>query len=127
MITVYICVFFVFTRGIKKTLAKNSDWDDAKSAWVSAVVAAGCAVLTAVVVLPILKARAKRLFKEHIPVTDATGELGMVNKAAIVGLGPQPAWGRPRFWSDAPGLGWGEVARSVALSRLGLDTGGSVH
>ncbi|KAJ9508203.1 hypothetical protein QJQ45_021537 [Haematococcus lacustris] len=91
MITVYICVFFVFTRGIKKTLAKDGDWNDAKSAWVSAVVAAGCAVLTAVVVLPILKARAKRLFKEHIPVTDATGELGMVDKAAIVDLGNEPS------------------------------------
>ncbi|GFH27892.1 phosphate transporter [Haematococcus lacustris] len=91
MLTVYICVFFVFTRGIKKTLAKDGDWDDAKSAWVTAIIAAGCGVLTAVVVLPILKSRANRLFKDHIPVTDATGELGMVDKAAIAGRGNEPS------------------------------------
>jgi ABC-type Fe3+ transport system permease subunit len=55
----------VFTKGAKKTITgENGDWTDAKAAWVSAIIAAGTAVLTIVIVLPILHKRAKARFDQ---------------------------------------------------------------
>jgi ABC-type Fe3+ transport system permease subunit len=48
----------VFTKGAAKTLGNN--WSATQSAWVSAVIAAGCAVLTALVVLPLLRIKARK-------------------------------------------------------------------
>lgn len=48
-------------QGAKKQFQKDgADWDDNKSAWVAAVVSGGLAVVTAVVVIPILKMRANK-------------------------------------------------------------------
>lgn len=51
-------VFFVFTKGAAKTL--GNEWPASKSAWVAACVAAGTAVLTAVIVLPLLRIKARK-------------------------------------------------------------------
>lgn len=51
-------MFFVFTKGAAKTLGNN--WPPEKCAWVSAVIAAGVAVLTAVAVLPLLRIKARK-------------------------------------------------------------------
>uniref|UniRef100_A0A383WKG4 Phosphate transporter n=1 Tax=Tetradesmus obliquus TaxID=3088 RepID=A0A383WKG4_TETOB len=57
-ITLFINVFFVFTKGAAKTL--GNEWPASKSAWVAACVAAGTAVLTAVIVLPLLRIKARK-------------------------------------------------------------------
>jgi sodium-dependent phosphate transporter len=64
LITVFINVYFVFTKGAKKALtsSKSSNWNDAKSAWISIVIAAGVSFLTAVIILPLLKRHCERLF-----------------------------------------------------------------
>jgi ABC-type Fe3+ transport system permease subunit len=51
-------IFFVFTKGAAKTLGNT--WNNSESAWVSAVIAAGAAILTAVVVLPLLRRKARK-------------------------------------------------------------------
>jgi solute carrier family 20 (sodium-dependent phosphate transporter) len=55
IITIFINVYFVFTRGAAKSLEATGDWDDNKAAWVAACVAAGAGLLVAVIVLPILR------------------------------------------------------------------------
>lgn len=64
LVTVFINVYFVFTKGAKKALtsSKSSDWNDSKSAWISIVIASGVAVLTAIIILPLLKRHCERLF-----------------------------------------------------------------
>ncbi len=65
MLTFFICIYFVFTRGAKKMLQGNQkDWTDQKALWIAAVCAAGVTFLTIVVVLPILKYKADKKFKE---------------------------------------------------------------
>ena len=51
-------------RGAKKMLAARPehDWSDGKSAWISALCALGVALLTAVIIVPILIARSKKFF-----------------------------------------------------------------
>ena len=42
------CLYFVFTKGAKKTFQNDADdWTDAKSAWISACAAGGCALIAA--------------------------------------------------------------------------------
>lgn len=48
--------------GAKKSLSAEDDWSDEKAAWIAACVAAGCGLITGVVVLPILKYRATAHF-----------------------------------------------------------------
>nr|WNH14458.1 phosphate transporter B 1;2 [Pteris ensiformis] len=49
-------MYFVFTKGAKKYLTEEGkDWSDKKSTWVSAVIAAGLFLLTAIVAVPWLK------------------------------------------------------------------------
>ncbi|WIA36374.1 hypothetical protein OEZ86_007690 [Tetradesmus obliquus] len=55
LITVMINVFFVFTRGALRSL--GDEWSVDKAAWVSALIAAGTAGFTAVVILPLIKWR----------------------------------------------------------------------
>ena len=54
-ITVFINVFFVFTKGAAKTL--GADFTQNTSAWLSAAIAGGCGLFTAVVVVPLLRRR----------------------------------------------------------------------
>lgn len=42
------------SQGAKKSISSD-DWSDAKAAWIAFCVAAGLAILTAAIVLPILK------------------------------------------------------------------------
>ncbi|KAG0608617.1 hypothetical protein M758_8G119600 [Ceratodon purpureus] len=62
LVTVFINIYFVFTKGAKKSLSSAGDWSDAKSAWISIVIAVGIAALTAVIVLPLLKRHCEKLF-----------------------------------------------------------------
>jgi sodium-dependent phosphate transporter len=48
----------VFTKGAAKTL--GNEWSTGQSAWVSAVIAAGVAILTALIVLPLLRIKARK-------------------------------------------------------------------
>ncbi|MCO5610642.1 hypothetical protein L7F22_064881 [Adiantum nelumboides] len=51
-----INMYFVFTKGVKKYLTdEKKDWSDSKALWISAVIAAGLAIITAVVAVPWLK------------------------------------------------------------------------
>eukprot|EP00245_Coleochaete_scutata_P015149 TRINITY_DN663_c0_g1_i1.p1 TRINITY_DN663_c0_g1~~TRINITY_DN663_c0_g1_i1.p1 ORF type:complete len:648 (-),score=96.18 TRINITY_DN663_c0_g1_i1:684-2627(-) len=63
--TSFINIYFVFTKGAKKTLAKNDNsWTDKTSAWVSAVCAAGLTLLTVIAVIPWLRSKLNKRFDE---------------------------------------------------------------
>jgi sodium-dependent phosphate transporter len=65
LITTWINMYFVFTKGAKKALSKNDDsWTDTKATWVAACIAAGAAVLT-ICALPFLKKRADTQFDDE--------------------------------------------------------------
>ncbi|GFR47206.1 hypothetical protein Agub_g8886 [Astrephomene gubernaculifera] len=65
VLTSWINIYFVFTKGAKKTFQKDNDnWSDAKAAWVAACCAAGLGFLCAAVVLPVLKFRADKKFTQ---------------------------------------------------------------
>ncbi len=53
--TTFVNLYFVFTKGAKKSLSENSNWSDAKSAWIAAAAAGGLFVITAAVFMPLLK------------------------------------------------------------------------
>lgn len=58
-LTVWLCVFFTLTKGAAKYLEQSgNEMSETKACWVSAVTGAGCALVTLVVVLPILKKKA---------------------------------------------------------------------
>lgn len=58
MITVFINIFFVFTKGAAKTLGNN--WSAGKAAWVSALIGLGCALIAGLVVVPLLKRKSRK-------------------------------------------------------------------
>ncbi|BBN09461.1 solute carrier family 20 (sodium-dependent phosphate transporter) [Marchantia polymorpha subsp. ruderalis] len=62
LITTWVNMYFVFTKGAKKTLSSSSDWTDSKAAWVSAVIAAGVTILCIFVALPLLRRMASNHF-----------------------------------------------------------------
>ncbi|EFJ43878.1 hypothetical protein VOLCADRAFT_76547 [Volvox carteri f. nagariensis] len=66
LFTTFINIYFVFTKGAKKTFQSDAkdDWTDGKAAWVAAVIAVILAFLCAVIVLPILKYRADKKFSQ---------------------------------------------------------------
>ncbi|KXZ56263.1 hypothetical protein GPECTOR_1g23 [Gonium pectorale] len=65
ILTSWINIYFVFTKGAKKTFQSNDNsWTDNKSAWIAAIIAAGLGFLTVVIVLPILKWKADKKFSE---------------------------------------------------------------
>jgi hypothetical protein len=57
---VMIDLYFIFTRGAKKQLAAEDDWSDEKALWISAVVGAGCAVISFFVGIPFLRNKLKQ-------------------------------------------------------------------
>ncbi|PNH03788.1 Phosphate-repressible phosphate permease [Tetrabaena socialis] len=80
LITSFINIYFVFTKGAKKMITSSeSDWTDAKAAWIAACCAAGLCFLTIVLVLPLLKYRADRKFKEDEELKSKDEE-GAANK-----------------------------------------------
>jgi len=63
--TVMIDIYFVFTKGAKKSFAPDDDWSDSKAAWISACVAAGCAVLASIIGIPFLRWRIRRKVEQR--------------------------------------------------------------
>lgn len=59
MITTWINMFFVFTKGAKKVLEATGGWTTGKAAWVSACIAAGCGLIVGAVACPILYKKSK--------------------------------------------------------------------
>jgi sodium-dependent phosphate transporter len=56
LFTVFVNMYFVFTKGAKKLLTSDDDsWTDGKAAWIAAVCAAGVFIFTAAVLMPLLK------------------------------------------------------------------------
>lgn len=54
-LTAFVNIFFIFTKGAKKTLQKmDPDWNDNTAQWVSAVVALGISLIT-VMFMPLIK------------------------------------------------------------------------
>ncbi|KAG6558095.1 hypothetical protein Mapa_000276 [Marchantia paleacea] len=62
LVTTFINMYFIFTKGAKKALSNDDSWTDAKAAWISAIVAAGVTLLCIFVALPLLKKMAARQF-----------------------------------------------------------------
>ncbi|KAL2632062.1 hypothetical protein R1flu_016748 [Riccia fluitans] len=96
LITTWINIYFVFTKGAKKALSNNDSWTDAKAAWVSAVIAVGATILCIFVVLPVLRRRAGRRFDQNgrpIPqsVAPVAVELQPATPAADVELARSPS------------------------------------
>ncbi|WIA16180.1 hypothetical protein OEZ85_012894 [Tetradesmus obliquus] len=88
LITVMINVFFVFTRGALRSL--GDEWSVDKAAWVSALIAAGTAGFTAVVILPLIKWRMAKQdaeVAEKAKDAEAQGDLA-VEVATHSDLGP---------------------------------------
>ena len=54
-------MYFVFTKGAK-TMLSDDNWDAGRSAWVAAIIAGGVAVLTVLMVVPLLIRRSKERF-----------------------------------------------------------------
>ena len=50
-------------QGARKLLVSDDgSWTDAKAAWIAAIVAAGMTILTAAVIVPLLKRKVDRAF-----------------------------------------------------------------
>jgi phosphate/sulfate permease len=81
LLTVFICVFFVFTRGAKKTLESSASWTEEKSLWVAAVVAACTAVFTAAVLVPLLYWYSQRKFRQQDEEEAARAKEDLENQA----------------------------------------------
>lgn len=62
-LTLFINVYFVFTKGAKKMLVSSAkDWSDGKAAWIAAAIAGIAGLLTALIVVPLLHRRIKTFF-----------------------------------------------------------------
>lgn len=77
-ITTFVNTYFVFAKGAAKTL--GADFTEHTSAWLSAAIAGGCAVLTAVVVVPLLRRRSAHVHAQAEAAEAAAAE------AAAAGL-----------------------------------------
>ncbi|BBN07402.1 solute carrier family 20 (sodium-dependent phosphate transporter) [Marchantia polymorpha subsp. ruderalis] len=61
--TVFVNMYFIFTKGAKKQMDKDGiHWSYSKTAWISAVIGAGAAVISAVTVVPFLYKKMNALF-----------------------------------------------------------------
>nr|AQM55173.1 sodium/phosphate symporter PTB [Coleochaete nitellarum] len=64
--TSFINIYFVFTKGAKKTLTKGGkEWKDSKSAWIAAVCAAGLTIFTIFAIIPWLMGKLTKRFDEN--------------------------------------------------------------
>ena len=72
LITTWINIYFVFTKGAKKTLTKNNgnDWSDDKAAWIAFVIAAGLAIIS-IAGIPLIRSRAEVLESRAIEKDNA--------------------------------------------------------
>ena len=66
-LTMFICIYFVFTKGAAATLNSdpNSSWSDSKSGWVSVVIAAGCAIIVACL-LPVIRKKVEAMIELEV-------------------------------------------------------------
>lgn len=55
LLTTWINIYFVLTKGAKKSLQGADDWSDSKALWVTSVISVGCSILSGVVGIPLLK------------------------------------------------------------------------
>ena len=71
-LTMFICIYFVFTKGAAKTFNADSgaEWDDSKSGWISVVIAAGCAIIS-LCLLPCLKTRVEGMIEVEVAQNSA--------------------------------------------------------
>eukprot|EP00301_Raphidiophrys_heterophryoidea_P011391 c174_g1_i2.p1 GENE.c174_g1_i2~~c174_g1_i2.p1 ORF type:complete len:223 (-),score=42.68 c174_g1_i2:183-851(-) len=60
MLTVWVNVYFVFTKGSKKIVADSSNWTDAKAKNIAAIVAVVCAVISCFLI-PLIRKRIAHL------------------------------------------------------------------
>lgn len=55
LLTTWINIYFVLTKGAKKSLQSTDDWSDNKSLWVTSIISSGCSLLSGVIGIPLLK------------------------------------------------------------------------
>lgn len=60
LLTTWVNVYFVLTKGAKKSLQTSEDWSDEKSLWVTSIVAVSCSLLSGIVGIPLLKRTIER-------------------------------------------------------------------
>lgn len=64
-LTVFICLFFVLTKGAKKMISdSDSSWNDSKALWISAASAGGALVLGAVTMVPWVLYRLRQKYND---------------------------------------------------------------
>ena len=56
-------------QGARKLLVSNPNdhWSDGKAAWIAAICAGGCAIITGAVVVPLLRRKVDRVFDQCVP------------------------------------------------------------
>ena len=69
LVTTWINIYFIFTKGAKKMLESKDEWSDAKSAWITTIIACGLSGLSAISI-PFLKRYIDKPPKEHRSDTD---------------------------------------------------------
>ncbi|KXZ51046.1 hypothetical protein GPECTOR_14g33 [Gonium pectorale] len=76
MLTTWINIYFIFTRGAKKMLTEKQgdNWSDSKAAWISAICAGGLTFLTIIIVLPLLKWKADKKFRDDAEKAKAAAD-----------------------------------------------------
>lgn len=83
--TVLINIYFVFTKGAKKSFSASDDWSDAKALWIAAVIGAGCSILSGIFGIPYLKYKVKMRLgnqADHAEVVNAEAVVIIPDKVA---------------------------------------------
>ena len=60
LLTTWINIYFVFTKGAKKSLQSEDDWSDSKAGWIALIIAVGTSILSTLVGIPLLKRRVEK-------------------------------------------------------------------
>jgi solute carrier family 20 (sodium-dependent phosphate transporter) len=72
MVTTWINIYFVFTKGAKKMLQTEDDWSDAKAAWIAALCAIGTSVFATAAGIPWLRRRIEAPERQPLPEPSQT-------------------------------------------------------
>lgn len=86
MLTTWINVYFVFTKGAKKSLQAEDDWSDSKAGWIAVIIAGGTSVVSSVIGIPWLKRRVQH----H--------QNNIVSTVSVESMDPEPA--KEITWKD---------------------------
>ncbi|BBN19400.1 solute carrier family 20 (sodium-dependent phosphate transporter) [Marchantia polymorpha subsp. ruderalis] len=62
LLTTWVNIYFVLTKGARKALRNDNSWSDGKAAWVSMVIAVAFTLISIFVGIPLLKKMARRRF-----------------------------------------------------------------